>query len=128
MKPIYKAIMKPIHKAIAGVFAATALLSGVTFAQVRYESRAAYAVANPASLGVIKAIYVVGTGGDNDTSAAGSYRIRVQLDSGNYRSVMENDLGGLRVGDRIQIDNNHVFPYRAASEHYDSGGNPDQSG
>jgi hypothetical protein len=42
---------------------------------------------------------------------------------------MENDLAGLRVGDHIQIDNGHVFQYVvAAGEHYDSGGNPEQSG
>jgi hypothetical protein len=34
--------MKPIHKAIAGIFAATAMLSGGTIAQIRYESRPVY--------------------------------------------------------------------------------------
>jgi hypothetical protein len=140
--------MKPIYKAIAGVFAVTALLNGGTFAQVRYESRPTFAVTNPTCLGVIDAIDVVSRGGDNNNSAAGAicgagvdhkigedksgasaYRIRVRLDSGDYQSVMEDDLAGLRIGDRIQIDNGHVIEYRAAaSEHYDSGGNPEQSG
>lgn len=39
--------MKPIHKAIAGIFAATALLSGGTIAQIRYESRPVYTEAYP---------------------------------------------------------------------------------
>ena len=64
--------MKPIHKAIAGVLAATALISGGTLAQVRYESRPAYAEVYPISLGVINAIDVVRRGGDNNNSAVGT--------------------------------------------------------
>lgn len=161
--------MKPIYKAIAGVFAATALLSGGALAQVRYESRPAYTEAYPTSFGVIDAIDVVRTGGDNNNSAAGTifggivggvlghqigsgrgndaatvagaiggavigheigenrsggsaYRIHVRLASGEYQSFTENDLAGLRVGDRIQIDNGHVFRYVASGERYGSQG------
>ncbi|OGT02018.1 MAG: hypothetical protein A3F73_13815 [Gallionellales bacterium RIFCSPLOWO2_12_FULL_59_22] len=39
------------------------------------------------------------------------YRINVRLDNGGYRTVMQQSINGLRVGDRIRIENDRVSRY-----------------
>jgi outer membrane lipoprotein SlyB len=39
------------------------------------------------------------------------YRIRVQLDSGDYRVVSQDNDNDLSVGNRVHIDNGHVYRY-----------------
>ena len=39
------------------------------------------------------------------------YRIRVQLDSGDYRTVSQDSDADLNVGNRVHIDNGHVYRY-----------------
>jgi outer membrane lipoprotein SlyB len=39
------------------------------------------------------------------------YRIRVQLDSGDYRVVSQDNDNDLAVGNRVHIDNGHVYRY-----------------
>ena len=39
------------------------------------------------------------------------YRIRVQLDSGDYRTVSQDNDTDLAVGNRVHIDNGHVYRY-----------------
>ncbi len=39
------------------------------------------------------------------------YRIRVQLDSGDYRTVSQDNDNDLAIGTRVHIDNGHVFRY-----------------
>ncbi len=39
------------------------------------------------------------------------YRIRVQLDSGDYRVVSQDNDNDLAIGNRVHIDNGHVYRY-----------------
>ncbi|HEY8023689.1 MAG TPA: glycine zipper 2TM domain-containing protein [Burkholderiaceae bacterium] len=39
------------------------------------------------------------------------YRIRVQLDSGDYRTVSQDNDNDLAIGNRVHVDNGHVFRY-----------------
>jgi len=44
-------------------------------------------------------------GGDVD------YKINVRLDNGSIRAVVQEDLGNVRVGDRVRIENGRVYRY-----------------
>jgi outer membrane lipoprotein SlyB len=39
------------------------------------------------------------------------YKIRVQLDSGDYRIVSQDNDNDLAIGNRVHIDNGHVYRY-----------------
>ena len=158
--------MKPLQQAIAGIFAATALISGATQAQVRYESRPVYAAA-ATTVGVVEAIDVVrpgnegnkvagtilggliggvvghqiGSGRGNDVATVAgalggaaighgvgesrsrdtAYRVHVRLDNGDRHTFLQDDLGGLRVGDRVQTGSDRVYPL-ASNERFESPG------
>lgn len=40
-----------------------------------------------------------------------TYRLRVRLDNGTHETVTQQDVGGMRVGDRVRIENHRVSPY-----------------
>lgn len=40
-----------------------------------------------------------------------SYRIGVRLDNGRYENVTQNNIGNMRVGDRVRIENGEVTRY-----------------
>ena len=40
-----------------------------------------------------------------------AYRIRVRLDNGGLQTVTQSSISGLRVGDRVRIENDRVTPY-----------------
>lgn len=40
-----------------------------------------------------------------------SYRVRVRLDNGNYTTITQRDIGDLRVGDQVRVENNTVYRY-----------------
>ena len=40
-----------------------------------------------------------------------AYRIRVRLDNGGYQTVTQQSITGLRVGDRVRIENDRVSRY-----------------
>jgi outer membrane lipoprotein SlyB len=40
-----------------------------------------------------------------------SYRIRVRLENGGHQTVTQPDIDGLRVGDRVRIENDRVSRY-----------------
>jgi uncharacterized protein YcfJ len=147
--------MKTLQKAVAAVFAASAMVSGATIAQVIYDSTPRYVQANPAQVGTVESIDVVrnrdssgnraagtilgggvvghqfGSGRGNDAATvAGAlggaavghelaenrsghdgYRVNVRLDNGGLRTFYQDDVYGLNVGDRVQIDNDRVVRY-----------------
>ncbi len=39
------------------------------------------------------------------------YRVRVRLDNRNYITITQQDIGDMRVGDRVRIENNYVSRY-----------------
>jgi outer membrane lipoprotein SlyB len=39
------------------------------------------------------------------------YRVRVRLEAGGYQTLIQDTLGGLRVGDRVRVDNDRVSRY-----------------
>lgn len=39
------------------------------------------------------------------------YRIRVRLDGGSYMTVTQKDIGDLRVGDQVRVENDTVYRY-----------------
>jgi len=152
-----------LNKAITAAFAGTAMVSGLSIAQVVYDSTPRYVQTNPAYVGVVESIDVVrggnegnkaagtilggviggvighqfGSGRGNDAATAagavggaiagheiaenrsgrGGYRVNVRLDNGGLRSFYQEDVYGLNVGDRVQIDNDRV--YRLAATTYD---------
>ena len=155
-----------IPKAVAGIFAATALIGGAAHAQVRYESAPRNIVAAPSSTGVIEAIdavrsgnesnkvagtilggliggvvgHQIGSGRGNDVATVAgalggaalghqigesnardtAYRVHVRLDSGNRHTFLQDDLDGLRVGDRVQLGTDRVYRYLAGNDRYDT--------
>lgn len=40
-----------------------------------------------------------------------TYKLRVRLDNGTHETVTQQDIGGMRVGDRVRIENHRVSPY-----------------
>lgn len=40
-----------------------------------------------------------------------TYRIKVRMDNGRYESYTQNDIGDMRPGDRVRIDNGQVTRY-----------------
>lgn len=40
-----------------------------------------------------------------------NYRLRVRLENGSYQTVMQDSIEGLRVGDRVRIDNGRAYRY-----------------
>ncbi|WP_260295410.1 glycine zipper 2TM domain-containing protein [Sedimenticola hydrogenitrophicus] len=40
-----------------------------------------------------------------------TYRLQVRLENGSYRAVMQDSIEGLRVGDRVRIDNGRAYRY-----------------
>ena len=162
--------MTTIHKALAGIFAATAVMSGPGLAQTaRYESRPLYAQASPATVGTIDAIEVVdggarrdnkvagtilggviggvlghqiGSGRGNDAatvagaiggaavgheiaenrSGAAGYRVNVRMDNGDYRTFYQDNVSGLAVGDRVEIDNGRLYRYASGTYRYEDRG------
>lgn len=40
-----------------------------------------------------------------------AYRIRVRLDGGGYMTVTQKDIGNLRVGDQVRVENDTVYRY-----------------
>ncbi len=40
-----------------------------------------------------------------------TYRLRVRLENGSYQTVMQDSIEGLRVGDRVRIDNGSAYRY-----------------
>jgi len=151
-------MMNTLQKALAGVFAATAMVSGSSIGQVIYDSTPRYVQANPSNTGMIESIEVVRQGGTQGDRAAGTilggviggvighqfgsgrgndaatvagalggaavghglaenrrgrdaYRVSVRLDNGGYRTFYQDDVYGLNIGDRVQVDNDRVFRY-----------------
>ena len=157
--------MKSIHKAMTGIFAATALIGSGAQAQIRYQTAPVYA-ANAASAGVIESIDVVrsgnegnkvagailggilggvvghqiGSGRGNDVATVAgalggaavghqigesksrdtAYRVHVRLDNGDRHTFLQDDLDGLRVGDRVQLGSDRVYRYTANNDRYDT--------
>lgn len=101
--------MKPIHKAIAGIFAATALISGGTQAQVRYDSRAVYTAATPVTAGVVESIDVVRPGNEGNKVAGailggligGVVGHQIGSGRGNDVATVAGALGGAAIGHGI---------------------------
>jgi uncharacterized protein YcfJ len=154
--------MNNLRKALAGVFAATAVVSGTSIAQVIYDSTPRYVQRNPAYVGTIESIDVVraregnraagtilggvvggvighqfGSGRGNDAatvagalggaavgheiaenrSGRDGYRVNVRLDNGGLRTFFEDNVYGLNVGDRVQIDSNdHLYRFAASDD------------
>lgn len=56
---------------------------------------------------------VVGNEIQKRTSDRGDnvYHIRVRLDRGGYATIAQRDIGDLRVGDQVRIENNVVYRY-----------------
>lgn len=48
---------------------------------------------------------------NRNNANANAFRIGVRLDKGGYETVTQRDIGDLRVGDRVRIENNHVTRY-----------------
>lgn len=48
---------------------------------------------------------------NRNAANADAFQIRVRLDNGAYETFTQNDIGDMRVGDRVRIDNNHVTRY-----------------
>lgn len=40
-----------------------------------------------------------------------TYKLRVRLDNGTHETVSQQDIGNMRIGDRVRIENNRVSPY-----------------
>ena len=47
----------------------------------------------------------------SSTSDQYAYRIKVRMDNGRYESYTQNNIGNMRAGDRVRIDNGQVARY-----------------
>lgn len=54
---------------------------------------------------------VVGHELEESTKRQDLYRVRIRLEGGGYQTFLQDTLGGLRVGDRIRVDNDRVSRY-----------------
>ena len=149
--------MNTLQKALAGIFTATAMVTGTAVGQVIYDSTPRYV--QSASTGVIDSIeavresggsrgdraagtilggivggvlgHQIGSGRGNDVATVAgalggaavghnlaenrghstSYRVNVRMDDGGFRTFYQSDVYGLNVGDRVQVDADHVIRY-----------------
>src|SRR5512144_2312525 len=107
---IEERIMKTLQKAVAAVFAASAMVSGATIAQVIYDSTPRYVQANPAQVGTVESIDVVRSRDSSGNRAAGTILggivggvVGHQFGSGrgNDAATVAGALGGAAVGHEI---------------------------
>lgn len=54
---------------------------------------------------------VAGNQLEKRTNQQAAYNIRVRLDNGNYQTVTQSNVGDLRVGNRVRIENGQVYRY-----------------
>jgi outer membrane lipoprotein SlyB len=54
---------------------------------------------------------VVGHELEASTKRQDLYRVRIRLESGGYQTFLQDTLAGLRVGDRVRVDNDRVSRY-----------------
>lgn len=47
----------------------------------------------------------------NSTNRDDTYQIRVRLDRGGYVTIAQRDIGDLRVGDQVRVENDVVYRY-----------------
>jgi len=52
---------------------------------------------------------VVGHEVERSNRSQDGYRIRVRMDNGGYETVTQNSTNGLRVGDRVRVENDRVY-------------------
>ena len=55
-------------------------------------------------------------------SGRDGYRVNVRLDNGGLRTFYQDDVYGLNVGDRVQVDSDRVYRYAESAVPYDSRG------
>ncbi len=48
---------------------------------------------------------------NRNNANANAFRIGVRLDKGGFETITQRDIGDLRVGDRVRVENNHVTRY-----------------
>jgi len=48
---------------------------------------------------------------DRQRQTASVYQIGVRLDNGNFQTIQQESVAGLSVGNRVRIENNHVYRY-----------------
>lgn len=44
-------------------------------------------------------------------AASYTYIVRIRLDNGGYESIAQDNIGDMRVGDQVRIENGHVIRY-----------------
>jgi len=106
------------------VLGAAALVSSCATTDNRYvskDTRYAHPYSNENMYAVIDAIETVRRGNDGDAVAATKrevmyqrevmYRVRVRFDDRSYQTVTQDGLDGLRVGDSVRIERDHVLRY-----------------
>lgn len=54
---------------------------------------------------------VVGNQIDKNRQTRNVYQIGVRLDNGSYQTITQENIGDLRVGNRVSIQNNQVYRY-----------------
>ncbi len=47
----------------------------------------------------------------NRQATNATYTVRVRLNNGDYQTLNQDNIGDLRVGDRVRIENNQVYRY-----------------
>lgn len=45
----------------------------------------------------------------NKAQVRDMYQIRVRLDNGNYQTITQENLGNIRIGSRVRVENNQVY-------------------
>ena len=121
--------MKTLHKALAGVFAVAATVSGSTIAQVVYDSTPRYVQTNPAYAGVIESIDAVRSGSEGNKAAGtilggvvgGVIGHQFGSGRGNDAATVAGALGGAAVGHEIAENRGGRDGYRV-NVRLDNGG------
>lgn len=54
---------------------------------------------------------VAGNQIEKRTNQRASYNVRVRLDNGSYQTVTQDNVSDLRIGNRVRIENGHVYRY-----------------
>lgn len=105
--------MRAAQIIIVTFFTVAAMMNGCANTDSRSASTSPFN--SNITYGVIDAIETVhrmaGDEMENKYRQQDTYHVRVRLDNGDYQTMAQQSITGLRVGDRIRIENDRVSRY-----------------
>jgi outer membrane lipoprotein SlyB len=101
-------------EAVAALFAGLAL-TAMQAGAARMASLAAIGASLPANLGVVATLETI-------REDRPFHQLRVKLDNGEWRTIVQERLNDVRIGDRVTLDDGQVYRHDTRAERIDRWG------